>query len=244
MIFDSFPLLLKIQWKDRIATSSFTFGLTIQMFSLSFHLWNSNADLATRINGALSAALYVSLNISLFFSLACIRNEFRFGTIHQILLTAANLPSLIRARAFVNTLLCSLSLIPPLCILIWLDPNLLIDGTILKLYALYFAAVFSQTVAACWIVHTFKSPATDVLWLGYVYFLLGLNLIPTSFGATISRYFPSGAALEMQTSNVSPLVAMSYVALFLAWTFIPTLTLKSRVQSQITNHIVSGRQSV
>jgi hypothetical protein len=235
-------LMVKTQWRDRIVTSSFLIGITIQTFLLSFAIWMRAVDANDGLILAIRASCFTSVGILLFSAMSSIQNEFRFGTIENVLLGERGLNQLVIYRAFATTLICSPAVLAPFLFEFIRFPH---AGGMLRSLAvigLIYVFVFSLCYQLSYLINAFAHPSASISILKFVILLIGLRLVPGAWATPTSLVMPSGWILSLARQELLWWQCLTGFALTVALLTAATYWwLRPRVEASMERRMVSGR---
>lgn len=236
--------MVKTQWRDRIVTSSFLIGVTIQTLLLSMALFARSVDADSALLLAIRASCFTSVGILLFSAMSSIQNEFRFGTIENVIIGERGLNQLVAYRALATALICSPAIIVPFIFAFCRFP-FGFDGVIfMSVIVMIYAYIFTLCYQLSFLINAFAHPSTTISLLKFAVLAFGLRLIPISSAAEISLFLPSGWILALVGREVSPWLALlGFLASSLAATALIYFWLRPRVERGVERRLITGRLS-
>lgn len=238
-------LVIRVQWIDRLATSSFLIGITVQTVLLSLALYHTAASAGEALVLATRAALLTCTAIILLSAMSSVQNEFRYGTIERIILGSVPLPRLLLLRAAASAIVSSPAIVVPFLAATARFPDLLRGRT-----ALVVALTYLSLAAICYqatlILCQFRAPIGIVPWLRLVLLFAGLAVIPFPGSGAVSLALPSGWILRVAAAPdvAAGLPAVGgFAVVTTAWTLALWLILRGRLSSRIEATLTEGAEA-
>ncbi|MDX7987338.1 hypothetical protein FE392_08340 [Xenorhabdus sp. 12] len=192
----------KIQWKERIVTSSFLIGISLQsvIFAISCYLYNGENNSALFFT--IRAGLFTCIGILLFSAMSNISNEFKFETISYVISSGTPFYKIILLKSAANGLISLPAIIIPFLGYLMRDVNFHVEIIFYMIGELLFACVFCFVIS--FFINLWKQPALALPWFGYIMFIIGLDLFNIPYFNALSMLFPSYWLLQDITyTNVS-----------------------------------------
>lgn len=226
-------LVLRLQWLDRAATSSFLVGITIQTAILAAAVYESSTGAEQALALALRGAVFSVVGVLLFSSMSSITNEVELGTLESVVIGAVSFPRLIALRSAATALIASPAILAPFAAAALRWPALWTDGRLwsagFHVYAL--AAVLGYQLS--WLLNCFESPRTALQWTRYALLLTGLELVPLPGGAALAQLSPIAHLLRGDDG--------AFWLTLLAWTAAVQLLAVGRVLASLERRLCDQR---
>ena len=188
--------MIRLQWKDRVATSSFLIGITLQTLLLSWAIFETSTSPSQALDMAVRSGIFTCVGILLFSSMSAITNEFDFGTMENVLLSGASLSSLMAMRALTSAVISTPAIVIPFAFALLRWPELgaqsMLFVRLVEVYILT-ALLADQLI---WILNLASRPRAAIQWARYFILIPGMALLPFSWAGTLSLVFPMGALLQ------------------------------------------------
>ncbi|WP_175772844.1 hypothetical protein [Paraburkholderia phenazinium] len=231
-------LFVRYQWSERIATSSFLIGITLQTAAMCLAVW-SRAGSPTEVGQFASrSALFTATNIILLGAMSNISNEFKFFTIQHVYTSYFGFPRLIFFRSVANSVICAPAVLMPIVVACVRFGRC--DLATLAVLGLSFVWLAALCYVATYLTNLAAQPLAAVPWLKYAFVLFGLDLLPLPGGANL--LFPSHWIVTLTHANLSghlcgfALTTSGAVALCF-------LVTRSKVERIVEEAIKSGRRA-
>jgi RES domain-containing protein len=232
--------LVKAQWIDRKATSSFIVGITVQTAVLSLGLTQMQASDAAIVQAATRAALMVALTVCSLGAMSAFQNEYRYetvwltardlGSFHRLMFTRAVAMVVVSMPAVAVPFGTALVLVGPRERAAGIGLLALATGAVLVAYTHLLTLVLALTY----------DPARVVPWVRHVTLASLVGVVPFLSPPLVSRAFPfvwlSDAALDGRT--VRPVVVA--VAIAAGWSLLGTLVLRRGVARAVGRRLVDN----
>lgn len=236
-------LLIRVQWIDRRATSSFLIGITLQTAMLALALIHRATGPDHALVLACRAALLTCVTIVLLSAMSSVQNEFRYGTMENVLLGQVSFVRLLGIRAGACAVVMSPALCVPFAGAAVAFPSVLGPRTLLLLAMLYLclAAICHQcTLLLC----QFASPSAAVPWFRLALLSVGLSVVPFPMAQEMARLLPTGWIIAY-ASGVRAVVALPmFLATVSLWTCAVWLAFRGRLHRSIERSLVDGRAAL
>jgi hypothetical protein len=237
-----FCFLIKIQLIDRLATSAFLIGITLQTFLLCLSIYKGAENYNHGLILAIRSSLLITVGMTLLSSMSNIQNEFRFGTIESICLSSFSFKKLIYYRCISMAIICSPAILLPFAVIafkFWSSVNLVI----IVLIALVYVAITLVGVQTTFILNAFQSPINALPWIKGVLLILGMELIKFPFSDRIAKCFPFHWIFEMVKGeriieNLAFFILTSFVS-----TFFVKFLFRKDLDRKIESNFLTGRLS-
>jgi hypothetical protein len=235
--------LVQIQWRDRIATSGFLIGITIQNLLLSFSLWSISSSQDEALLLCTRGTLMSAIGIALFSAMASIQNEFRYGTAESVLLSKISFFPLIGLRAFFTAIISTPAILLPFGVIAFRFPGILNAHWAVMVIGVH-CTVTIVGFQASFILNARDVPYMTLPWLRSGLLILGLSLLPLSFAENASLLLPIGWCVRLAKNQTDwgmdllGLIMNSIVTSTLLFFF-----LGNRVRNRIERSLVDGRAS-
>lgn len=237
-----FLFLLRVQWIDRLATSAFLIGITLQTFLLTASLTSIAESPEHAVVLATRAALLTSVGIILFSAMSNIQNEHRYGTMKNVLLSGTSFERLLWIRSASTAVVSSPAILVPFAGAAWIYPALL-GADLIFLVAMVYLFLACLCHQSTLILNSVRDPALFLPWLRAALLILGLTMIPFPGGEMIALFFPTGWILRFAISPGLE-AAMIFLLVTAAWTGTFLLLLRGRVERRIERNLTGGKMSV
>ncbi|PHM50725.1 hypothetical protein [Xenorhabdus miraniensis] len=224
----------KIQWQERIVTSSFLIGISLQSIVLAIHCYLYNGDNSSALFLAIRSGLFTCISILLFSAMSNISNEFKFETISYVISSGTPFYKLILLRSTANGFISLPAIIIPFVGYIMRDINI---NSIILFYItgeLLFTCVFCFVIS--FLINLWKQPILALPWFGYILFIIGLNLFNLPWVNKISMIFPSYWLLQ-EISHTS--IWLFFITLFI-W-LSTVYWLNKRINQRLEKYLQDGR---
>lgn len=232
--------LVRAQWIDRRATSSFVVGITVQTAVLSLGLTQTQAGDAATVQAATRAALMVALTVCSLGAMSAFQNEYRYQTVwltardlgafHRLMLTRAGAMVVVSMPAVVVPFVTALVVVGPREHAATIGLLVLATATVLVAYTHVLTLVLALTY----------DPARVVPWVRHVTLASLVGVVPFLSPPLISRAFPfvwlSDAALDGQAAR-SLTVA---VAIAVGWSALGALALRRGVARAVGRRLLDN----
>lgn len=240
--FRFFWFLIKIQWVDRLATSAFLIGITLQTFLLCLSIYKISESYAHALSLAIRSTLLSTIGMTLLSSMSNIQNEFRFGTIESICLSRFSFKKLILFRCISMAMICSPAIIFPFVIValkFGYFVNLIFFLIILLLYILIILAGVQTT----FILNAFEVPLNAVPWVKAILLIVGLELVKFPYSGIIAQAFPSYWVIKLsQGQNIIHSLLGFVLSAIVSTVFIQIIFNKD-LDKKIENNFLTGRMT-
>jgi hypothetical protein len=227
-ILNSIKVFVRLQWIDRVHTSSFVIGLTIQSFVLCLSVLDKSTNSAQAFVLATRASILTIVGITLFSAMSSVANDIRFGTFANLILSREHLYLIVFKRCAANTLVAFPTVIFPFVVASWRFGDLTI-GLVLVAMTLIFWSVTCAGFQIALVLNSLSHPAKGVPWLRYIFIIVGLNLVPFAFVENLSKALPFYWIIHLSEDSVLSNALMALVTSLL-WTFVAWLSLARRTR--------------
>ncbi|WP_336047950.1 hypothetical protein [Streptomyces sp. CA2R101] len=237
--------LIRVQWIDRLATSSFLIGITLQTAMLTLALVRTASAPDNALVLATRAAMLTCTAIVLLSAMSNIQNEYRYGTIERVLLGKLPFSRLIAVRSTASALVASPAIVVPFIGATLTFPSLLCTQTlvlVLMVYVYLAALCYQSTLLLC----QFKNSAAMVPWLRMFLLFIGLSVIPFPGSETLSLFLPTGWMLCVARSRDAGawgLETIMFAAVIAVWTGGVWLGLRNRSLRIIERNLTDGAEA-
>ncbi|MEU6573879.1 hypothetical protein [Streptomyces sp. NPDC046805] len=242
--------LVKVQWIDRRATSSFLMGITIQTALLTLGVWKSASAPGEALAMATRSALLTCTAIVFLAAMSNVQNEFRYGTVERVLLGKVPFSQLIGVRAAATAVVSSPAVVVPFLGAAVRFPDLFSATTallVLQVYVFLAALCYQSTLLLC----QFRNPGTAVVWLRMAVLFLGLSVVPFPGSATLALFFPTGWMLKVAAAahgthpaSATAAATAAFVVVTAAWTAACRLGLGRRTLTAVERNLTDGTEAV
>ncbi|MDQ0946034.1 hypothetical protein [Streptomyces sp. V1I1] len=215
-----FIFLIRVQWIDRLATSSFLIGITVQTALLTLALYHAAENQQTVMVFATRASLLTCTSIVLLSAMSNIQNEFRYGTIERVLLGKVPFSRLLAVRSASAAIVASPAIVVPFIGAVARFPDMLTPRTVL-LVAMVYIFLGSLCYQATLVLCQFRNAASMVPWIRMVLLFLGLSVIPFEGSEAVSLLLPTGWMLrfaEAGSTEQALLFLAAFLLVTLTWT--------------------------
>lgn len=238
--------MVRVQWIDRRATSSFVIGITLQTGVLTLALTRQATDAGHALELACRAALLTGVGIVLLSGMSSVHNEFRYGTMENVLLGRLSVSRLLAARAAACALVLSPAVLVPFAGAVAVFPALPLGRAwvLTAMVYVYLAALGHQSTL---LLSCFSRPAAAVPWMRLVLLLVGLSVLPVPGADTAALLLPPGWILRYATAagGLDSPGAVRALAGFVVttggWSGAVWLVLRRRVHERIERVLIDGR---
>lgn len=226
---ESLKIFVRLQWIDRVNTSAFLIGLSIQTAVLCLSIWDKSDSAQSAFVLAVRASFLTVVGITLMAAMSSLANDIRFGTFSYLMLSREHVFVIVFKRCFANTIVSFTTVLFPFAMAMFKFPELLSPWVFMVL-ALIFVSVTCAGFHIALIVNAFSHPARGVPWLRYMYLIVGLSLLPVSSLEVASHAFPFYWILNLYGQSGSEFLLTSLVVLGLnaLWTIIAWLLFARR----------------
>lgn len=183
-------LLIRIQWIDRSATSSFLIGITVQTAILSASIAQMGAESPTAVlQAALRADLLVGLALCSLSAMSAFQNEFRFQTVWQTARDPRSLRRLMLARALGMVVVTMPALCVPFAVASFTLRGAALSATVLMLLSVAlvltaFTHILTLALAVAY------DPARVVPWIRQITMASLVGTVTFLSPAFIRQLFP------------------------------------------------------
>jgi hypothetical protein len=237
-----FLFLIRVQWIDRAATSSFLIGISVQTVLLTLALTRTATSPGHGLLLASRAALLTCVTIVLLSAMSSVQNEFRYGTVENVLTGRLPFLGLLGVRAASCAIVASPAILIPFLALVLKYPELLDAHTVTLVVLIYvcLAAIGYQTTL---LLSQFAVPAAAVPWLRLGLLIVGMSVIPFPGSETLSVVLPTGGVLAFARAGDgagwAPLG--SFLAAAGGWTVLSWALLRRRTLAKVERNLTDGR---
>jgi hypothetical protein len=233
--------LARVQWRDRIATSAFLIGITIQNLLLSFSLWSISSTPDEALILCVRCTLLSAIGIALFAAMSSIQNEFRYGTAESVLLSRISFFPLIALRALFTAIISTPVILLPFVVIAFRFPEILNAHFAVMILCLYFTVAIVGFQAS-FILNARDVPSVTLPWLRSGLLIVGLSLLPLSFAENASLLVPIGWCVRMAKERSDwGISLLGLVINSIGTSTILFFVLRGRVQKRIEKSLVDGR---
>ncbi|MCF1598464.1 hypothetical protein [Streptomyces muensis] len=237
-----FLFLIRVQWIDRLATSSFLIGITVQTALLTLALYRVADDAEHALVLATRASMLTCTAIVLLSAMSNIQNEFRYGTIERVLLGKVPFEGLLGVRSAASAIVASPAIIVPFIGAAVRYPGLVAGHTMVLVIMVYIflgTLCFQSTLLLC----QFRNPSAMVPWVRMALLFLGLSVIPFEGSRFVSYFFPTGWILSFaHDTDAGSLVTnfVVFIGVVTVWTGGAWLGLRRRSHRLIEINLTDG----
>ncbi|WP_320068102.1 hypothetical protein [Micromonospora sp. RTGN7] len=237
--------LIRVQWIDRLATSSFLIGITIQTALLALALYQTAQTPAEALVLAARAALMTCTAIVLLSAMSSVQNEFRYGTIEKVVLGAVPISTLLLIRSAASAVVSSPAIVVPFLAAYARFPGLVGPRSLLVILMAYvslMAVCYQSTLVLC----QFKAPIGVVAWLRLGLLFIGLSVLPFAGSELVSLVLPTGWILRFVAATGPQAAAVAFagfLAVTAAWTGLLWKALSGRMMSRIEESLTDGAET-
>lgn len=241
-----FLFLVKVQWIDRKATSSFLVGITIQTALLTAAIWSTADAAADAQVMAVRSALLTCTAIIFLSAMSNVQNEFRYGTVERVLLGKVPFQQLLGVRSAASAVVSSPAVVVPFIGAGARYPELFtwhMFLTIVMVYVFLGTLCYQSTLLLC----LFRNPAGAVVWLRMALLFLGLSVIPFRGSEVLSHVFPTGWLQSFATAGGTAetlRLGLAFFAVTAVWTATAWGTLRTRTLRTVERNMTDGAESV
>ncbi|MFG2983265.1 hypothetical protein ACGFYQ_18795 [Streptomyces sp. NPDC048258] len=235
--------LVRVQWIDRKATSSFLIGITLQTLMLTVALHGQATDAGHALVLATRAALLTCVTIVLLSAMSSVQNEFRYGTMESVLLGRLSLFRLLAVRAAACAVVTSPAIVVPYIGAAVKFPSLIAPRTavlIAMVYVCLAAICYQSTLTLC----QFTRPAAAVPWFRMVLLVIGLSVAPFPGADTAALILPCGWVLRFAGETRGLTTVLTFLMVAIAWTVALWLIFRNSVGRRIERALTDGRAAL
>lgn len=229
-----FALMIRLQWIDRAATSSFLVGITLQTFILALAVFETSGSAVHAVDLAVRGSVFSVVGILMFSSMSAITNDFDLGTAENALLGAMPFSRLVAYRAAATALISAPAIVAPFAAAALRWPELLGRPA----FALRAIEVSALAVLLgyqlSWILNAFASPRHALQWARLAILIVGLNLLPLPGLREAALLFPTAWILRGDS--------LGFWATCAAWTALVQLFLVDRVVDAFELRLLDPRR--
>ena len=233
--------LIKVQWKDRIATSSFLIGITIQTILLSFVVIQKSLSPENALQLAIKGSLLTCIGISLFSAMSSIQNEFRYATVESILLSKVSFFYLIWIRSLFTGIVSLPAICIPFLAVIFAFPEAFNLRWLVCQISVYLTMVIIGFQSS-FVLNVIQNPTVYVPWAKALILILGLKLVPFIGADSICKIFPLYWTLNMADFSINIIENIKNLILSaICGTLFVFLVCYKRVQNKIETNLTLGK---
>ncbi|HVJ64670.1 MAG TPA: hypothetical protein VM901_05395 [Bdellovibrionota bacterium] len=220
-LWQSVKIFVRLQWIDRVNTSAFLIGLSIQTAVLCLSIFDKSQNSGEAFALAVRASLLNIIGITLFAAMSSLANDIRFGTFSYLLLSREHIFWIVFKRCLANTVVSFSSVVFPFAVAVVKFPELASVNLVLALLAI-FVAVSCAGFQIALVLNTLDHPIRGVPWMRYFYLLVGLNMLPFAWIEWSSKFLPFYWILDLHALEGGSLFAQfaASVGLSLGWTLV------------------------
>ncbi|MDH6580507.1 hypothetical protein [Kitasatospora sp. MAP5-34] len=236
-------LLIRVQWIDRRATSSFIIGITLQTALLTLALAHRATGAGPALVLACRAALLTCVTIVLLSAMSSVQNEFRYGTMENVLLGRVPLARLLGLRAASCAVVMSPALCLPFAGAAVAFPSVLGPRTLLLIAMLYLclaAICYQCTLLLC----QFARPSAAVPWFRLALLLVGMSVVPFPRARQVAELLPTGWVIAYAAGTRAVVALPMFLATVSLWTCAVWLAFRKRLRPSIERSLVDGRAAL
>lgn len=235
--------LIRVQWIDRRATSSFVIGITLQTAVLTLAVVHRATGAESSLVLACRSALLTCVTIVLLSAMSSVQNEYRYGTMENVLLGQVSLARLLGLRAGA----CAVVMSPALCLPFAgaavafpsvLGPKLLL--LIAMLYLCLAAVCYQCTLLLC----QFARPSAAVPWFRLTLLLLGMSVVPFPRSQQVAELLPTGWVMAYAAGTRAGIALPMFLTTVSLWTCALWLAFRKRLHPRIERSLVDGRAAL
>jgi hypothetical protein len=237
--------LVKVQWIDRKATSSFLVGITIQTALLTLAIWRSSTSQGDALALAVRASLLTCTAIIFLSAMSNVQNEFRYGTVERALLGKVPFSQLLGIRSAASAVVSSPAVVVPFLGAGWRYPQLFVGRMALLVVLVYVflgTLCYQSTLVLC----QFRNPPAAVVWLRLALLLIGLSIVPFPGSTSLTLVFPTGwlQRFAAQTQGSAAVDVLAFLAVTAGWTLLCWLLLHRRTLQAVERSLTDGIDAV
>lgn len=242
MSFDLIALMIRTQWRDRIMTSSFLIGITLQTSLLSLAIVQKQAGENELLLLAVRASLFTGINILLFSAMSSLSNEFRYGTFEYTHLSAIGWNRVLLLRAMATSIISWPVVVGP-----FLAAMIASHGLgLLRMGAFAGGVFFLLWIICYWMTYLLnlsEQPMTILPLLKYVLLIFGLNLVHIPLLTNISYLIPTYWFLQLIEPGKMAVNGLGFLVTVATWTIVITIGARPLVDRKMTSSWLSGRNA-
>lgn len=237
MNFDLILLMVRTQWRDRIMTSSYLIGITLQTALLSWAILDSHGGLIL----ALRASLFTGISILLFSAMSSLSNEFRYGTFEYTSLGSLGWARVLLMRSLATSVISWPAIVGPFTAAAWVSPN---EG--ITRYILFGTGLFGLLWVICYwmsyLLNLAQQPAAFLPAFKYFLLIIGLNLVEVPWLDPVAKVTPTYWYLRMARpeTNLTE-AAAGFLATVIGWTVLIGWLIRPVVDRKMTSRWLTGR---
>lgn len=226
--------IVRLQWLDRIATSAFLVGITLQTGIFALAVFETSTGPAHALELAVRGGIFSAVGILVFSSMSAITNEVDLGTLENAVLGGLPFSRLVALRAAATALISSPVIVVPFAAAVLRWPELLSRPAVyLRGFEVYVLSA-SLGYQLAWILNSFPSPRAALPWARYLILLVGMNLLPFEGMRALSLVFPTGWLLAGNSAGFWICAA--------AWTLFVRVALEERVVEGFERRLCDPRR--
>ncbi len=170
--------LIRVQWVDRRATSSFLIGITIQTVVLSLGLLQlAEYRDAAILQAAIRASVLVGTAICGLGAMSAFQNEFRYQTAWQTARDKSAFAALLAARALAMVAISAPSLAVPFAVAFLVSRGTVPVGLVLVSYLITMFALVAFTHIMTLLLSLSYDPSRAVPWIRQVIMIVALGTL-------------------------------------------------------------------
>lgn len=240
-----FIFLIRVQWIDRLATSAFLIGITIQTGLLTLAVFRTASGPGDALVLATRSAMLTCVAIVLLSAMSSVQNEFRYGTISRLLLSSVPFARLLWIRSAASAVVASPAIVVPFIGAAAAHPELLTIRTLVLVVMVYVclgAICYQSTLLLC----QFRNPAAAVPWLRVVLLFFGMSVIPFTGSATLSLLFPTGWLLQFAHGGgawADVIDVFAFAVCTALWTGLLWVALRNRYLDVIERNLTDSSEA-
>lgn len=238
--------LIRVQWIDRRATSSFLVGISVQTGLLTLALYRSASDPEEALVLATRASMLTCTSIVLLSAMSNVQNEFRYGTIERVMLGRVPFSTLLGIRSGASAVVASPAIVVPFVGAVAAFPSLLSPHT-LVLVAMTYVGLGTLCYQATLLLCQVRNPPQAVPWIRMVFMFLGLSVIPFPGSEVLSLFFPTGWMIGFATAESPGGLVTSFLLFSLVvgvWTFGVWFLFRDRTLRVVERNLVDGPEAI
>ncbi|WP_432068094.1 hypothetical protein [Streptomyces sp. C10-9-1] len=235
--------LVRVQWIDRRATSSFLIGITLQTGVLTLALTRLATDATHALDLACRAALLTGVGIVLLSAMSSVANEFRYGTMENVLLGRMPFARLLAFRALACAVVVTPAVVVPFVGAVAAFPSLTGSRTVLVV-AMVYVCLATLGYHSTLLLSQFTRPSAAVPWLRLALLLVGLSVLPFPGAQSIALVLPPAWVMRYATEAGEPGLPgtpLLFVAVTGCWHCLVWLLLRHRMDTRIERALTDGR---
>lgn len=239
MNFNLIILMVRTQWRDRIMTSSFLIGITLQTILLSWAIVDQKGGLVL----ALRASLFTGISILLFSAMSSVSNEFRYGTFEYTSLGSMGWARVLLWRSLATAVISWPAILGPFAAAAWVSQG---EGFALMtaFAAGSFVLLWVICYWMCYLLNLAEQPAAFLPAFKYFLLIVGLNLVDVPWLEPVAKVTPTYWYMRMAQSDADVAVCLTGLSVtVVVWTLLIVWLIRPIVDRKMTSRWLAGRNT-